>query len=278
MDWNDDGCGDFAGPRPAARLPRRPRRHLPVADAVLSDRRPRRRLRHHRLLRRRPAAGHARRLRRGGPDGERPRHAGDRRPGRQPHLGQAPVVPGGRSQHRLAVPRLLRLARRPAAGHHEARSSSPTRRTASGSCRREDRRVVPAPLLHGSSPTSTSPNPQVRDEIAKVMGFWLRARASSGFRVDAVPFLLETDGRRRGRGRSGSPTRTSTCARCASFVGRRTGDGDPARRGQPAARAAGGVLRRQGRRRADHAVRLHQHAERSTSRWPAATPDRWSRR
>jgi trehalose synthase len=34
-------------------------------------------------------------------------------------------------------------------------------------------------------------NPAVRDEIAKVMGYWLEL-GLSGFRVDAVPFLLET--------------------------------------------------------------------------------------
>jgi trehalose synthase len=36
-------------------------------------------------------------------------------------------------------------------------------------------------------------NPAVRDEIAKVIGFWL-AQGLSGFRVDAVPYLLELDG------------------------------------------------------------------------------------
>jgi trehalose synthase len=36
-------------------------------------------------------------------------------------------------------------------------------------------------------------NGAVRDEIAKVIGFWL-AQGLSGFRVDAVPFLLELDG------------------------------------------------------------------------------------
>jgi trehalose synthase len=36
-------------------------------------------------------------------------------------------------------------------------------------------------------------NPRVRDEIAKVIGFWLEL-GLSGFRVDAVPFLLETIG------------------------------------------------------------------------------------
>jgi trehalose synthase len=36
-------------------------------------------------------------------------------------------------------------------------------------------------------------NPAVRDEIAKVAAFWLQLGAS-GFRMDAVPFLLETEG------------------------------------------------------------------------------------
>jgi trehalose synthase len=36
-------------------------------------------------------------------------------------------------------------------------------------------------------------DPDVRDEIAKIAGFWLEL-GLSGFRVDAVPFLLELDG------------------------------------------------------------------------------------
>ncbi|MBM3605847.1 MAG: trehalose synthase [Alphaproteobacteria bacterium] len=36
-------------------------------------------------------------------------------------------------------------------------------------------------------------NPRVRDEIRKIVGFWLQI-GLSGFRVDAVPFLLETHG------------------------------------------------------------------------------------
>ena len=39
-------------------------------------------------------------------------------------------------------------------------------------------------------------NPAVRDEIHKVIGFWLELGVS-GFRVDAVPFLIETVGARR---------------------------------------------------------------------------------
>jgi trehalose synthase len=36
-------------------------------------------------------------------------------------------------------------------------------------------------------------NPDVREEIARVVGFWLQLGVS-GFRVDAVPFLIELDG------------------------------------------------------------------------------------
>ena len=79
--------------RAAHRLPRRPRRHVPLADALLPHPRPRRRLRHHRLLRRRPAAREPRRLRRAGPHRPRPGDAGHRRPRREPHLGPPPVVP-----------------------------------------------------------------------------------------------------------------------------------------------------------------------------------------
>ena len=57
--------------------------------------RPRRRLRRHRLLRRAPADRHAGRLRRAAAPGRRARHPGDHRPGRQPHLRPAPVVPVG---------------------------------------------------------------------------------------------------------------------------------------------------------------------------------------
>jgi trehalose synthase len=36
-------------------------------------------------------------------------------------------------------------------------------------------------------------NPAVRDEIARIVGFWLQLGVA-GFRMDAVPFLLETEG------------------------------------------------------------------------------------
>ena len=80
-------------------------------------------------------------------------------------------------QRRLAVPRLLRLARRPAAGHEEARSSSPTRRRASGAVG-EDGGVVPAPLLQAAArPQRHQPAGARRDRQGH--GLLAAARAST---------------------------------------------------------------------------------------------------
>jgi trehalose synthase len=62
-------------------------------------------------------------------------------------------------------------------------------------------------------------NPQVRDEIARIAGFWLELGVD-GFRVDAVPFLLQT-----GEDEQGTeldPHRLLKELR--SFVGRRNGE------------------------------------------------------
>ncbi|WNV77537.1 alpha-amylase family protein [Geodermatophilus sp. DSM 44513] len=63
-------------------------------------------------------------------------------------------------------------------------------------------------------------NPRVRDEIAKIMGFWLQL-GLSGFRVDAVPFFLETAGADGGA----LPDPHAYLRALRSVVGRRTGDG-----------------------------------------------------
>jgi glycosidase len=63
-------------------------------------------------------------------------------------------------------------------------------------------------------------NPAVRDEIAKVMGFWLEL-GLSGFRVDAVPFLLETEGTNAATFQD--PHQYLRALR--SLVGRRSGNG-----------------------------------------------------
>ncbi|MEJ7582717.1 MAG: alpha-amylase family protein [Acidimicrobiales bacterium] len=64
-------------------------------------------------------------------------------------------------------------------------------------------------------------NPEVRDEIAKVMGFWLQLGVS-GFRVDAVPFLIETQGPPAGGAAVADPHEYLRELR--AFLGRRSGE------------------------------------------------------
>jgi trehalose synthase len=63
-------------------------------------------------------------------------------------------------------------------------------------------------------------NPRVRDEVAKIMGFWLQL-GLSGFRVDAVPFLLEVQPG--DEGELADPHEYLRSLR--SLLGRRTGSG-----------------------------------------------------
>ncbi|HMO11379.1 MAG TPA: alpha-amylase family glycosyl hydrolase, partial [Actinotalea sp.] len=48
--------------------------------------------------------------------------------------------------------------------------------------------------FYAHQPDLNVENPAVRDEIAKVIGFWMQL-GLDGFRVDAVPYLIEIDGR-----------------------------------------------------------------------------------
>ena len=64
-------------------------------------------------------------------------------------------------------------------------------------------------------------NPRVRDEIIKVMGFWLQLGVS-GFRVDAVPFLLDPSGAEPSSGQLEDPMEFFRAVR--SFLTRRSGE------------------------------------------------------
>jgi len=66
--------------------------------------------------------------------------------------------------------------------------------------------------FYKTQPDLNTANPQVRDEIARVMGFWMEL-GLSGFRVDAVPFLIE--------GISGDPH--EVLADLRAFMNRRDG-------------------------------------------------------
>ncbi len=138
------------GAVPTRRLSARPRHHGHLVDAVLPDGRRRRRLRHHRLLRGRSPARHARRLRRVRPNGDRSRHARHRRPRRQPHERAAPLVRVRAILAGFAVPRLVRVARR--AGTGEAgrrRLSRPGDEHLDA--RPQGRSVLPAPVLQDAA-------------------------------------------------------------------------------------------------------------------------------
>jgi trehalose synthase len=62
-------------------------------------------------------------------------------------------------------------------------------------------------------------NPEVRDEIAQVAGFWLE-QGLSGFRLDAVPFLLEPTGMPEGA----IPDPHELLRDLRKFIGRRDGE------------------------------------------------------
>ncbi|MEO5921315.1 MAG: alpha-amylase family protein [Pseudolysinimonas sp.] len=64
-------------------------------------------------------------------------------------------------------------------------------------------------------------NPRVRDEMAKIMGFWLQLGVS-GFRVDAVPFLMDETGVEKPEDALPHPLDFLKSLR--AFLGRRSGD------------------------------------------------------
>jgi hypothetical protein len=194
------------------------RRELPVAHAVLPLTQPRRRLRHHRPLRRRPPPRVARR-RRGADPTAKDRgmrviidlvvnHTSDRHP----------WFRAARRSRNSALPRLVRLARR----------ARPNPRTDVGVPRRRGLHLDPGrrgPTSGTSTtstvtnPTSTSPTRSVRKEIAKIAGFWLELGVD-GFRVDAVPYLIETGGCRA----TSTSTPTGSSRTSARSSARRRGD------------------------------------------------------
>ena len=77
--------------------------------------------------------------------------------------------------------------------------------------------------FYRTQPDLNITNPRVRDEIVKAMGFWLEL-GISGFRVDAVPFMIETTGVDQAE-LDRFPDPHEFLRHLRSFVGRRTGDG-----------------------------------------------------
>ena len=75
--------------------------------------------------------------------------------------------------------------------------------------------------FYRSQPDLNITHPAVRDEIARIVGFWMHL-GLSGFRVDAVPFLIETMGVTGVAGELPDPHQLLSHLR--AFLGRRSGE------------------------------------------------------
>ena len=111
----------------------------------------------------------------------------------------------------FAISRLVRLVRQEAAPMPTRAWCFPACRNRPGATTRKPR---PGTSIAStiSSPTSIPSNPHVQAEILKIMGFWIQLGVS-GFRMDAVPFVIATKGAEGHASRSSS---TTCCARSAS--------------------------------------------------------------
>jgi trehalose synthase len=75
--------------------------------------------------------------------------------------------------------------------------------------------------FYSHQPDLNVANPRVREEIERIMGFWLQLGVS-GFRVDAVPFLIDPSGVAPGKGELEDPLGFLRLLR--EFLSRRSGD------------------------------------------------------
>ena len=152
-DSDGDGVGDLPGITSRLPVPARPGRRRALDHAVLHLAAARPRLRRRRLPRRRPAVRHARRRRRPAGRGPRARAQGGRRPGAQPHLERARVVPRGPGRRRPAAPSGPATSSATAAGR-----TAPSRPTTGSRCSA----ATPGRgcrTASGTSTSSTAPSP-----------------------------------------------------------------------------------------------------------------------
>ena len=126
--------------------------------------------------------------RRGAP----PRHPRHHRPGHEPHVRLARVVPGVAARPRRAVRRLLRVER------HQ-REATPTREIIFVDTEESNwtfdpvRRQFYWHRFFSHQPDLNYDNPAVQEAMLDVLRFWLDL-GIDGFRLDAVPYLFEREG------------------------------------------------------------------------------------
>ena len=188
MDGNGDGCGDFEG------LARRldyleslgvdalwlaPFQPSPLRDDGydISD--------YYNVATRLGSSGRLRRVH--APSGES-RHPRDHRSCRQPHLRPAPLVPDGAGEPRRAHARLVRLVGEAAAELAIGQVFPGVQRDTW--TRDPKTREWYFHRFYDHEPDLNMQNPHVREELRRIMGYWLQLGVA-GFRVDALPFLLE---------------------------------------------------------------------------------------
>ena len=188
----------------------------------------------------------ARRFRRLHAPRRRTRHPRAHRPGRQPHVDRFALVPAG----------ALGSARRFSATGTSGPTCGP-RTTRRASCFQgqqkttwtKDRRAGKYYFhrFYDHQPDLNTWHPYVRAEIQKIMGFWLQLGVS-GFRMDAVPFLIEKKG-------AGIEHQMdfNLLKEMRDFLQWRSGRGDHAGGGERAARREPGVFRRRRRSPANDA-------------------------
>ena len=176
-----------------ARLPARPRRHRDLADAVPAV------ARHATTATTSPTTtASIRATARSATSSSSPTARKQRgirvhhRPRRQPHLRPASLVPGGAAATRIASTATGTSGRRRSRRTPTRAWCFPGVQKTTWTRDTEARRVLLPPLLRVPARPQHA-NPEVQAEILKIMGFWLQLGVS-GFRMDAVPFVIATKG------------------------------------------------------------------------------------
>ena len=143
-------------------------------------------------------------------------HARDRRPGREPHLDRPPLVPvraqRTRSRRSATGTSGPTSARRPRPGHR-----LPGVQKTTWTCDEQAGKYY-FHRFYEHQPDLNTHNPAVRDEIYKIMGFWLRAgRLGLPHGRGAVPDRAEGRRRRAGEGlRAAARDAAASCSGAAA--------------------------------------------------------------
>ena len=123
---------------------------------------------------------------------------------------QHPWFQSARSDPEVEVPRLVRVVGQEAGERRRRRRVSRRAEVDLDAATRRAKRWY-FHRFYEFQPDLNTANPLVQAEILKIMGFWTQLGVS-GFRMDAVPFVIADEGRRR----TSSRKRSSTC--CAAFA------------------------------------------------------------